>query len=182
MADQNGVGAVGIELAVGLIGDLERRQIDPAIQPQRAVRPESAPPAKSADPPRACGLQRSRLALATRPCCPPVQHRTRATKTDVRPGSLLPGLRVLAQAGRPRNEHTSGGVSKRLKIGRCRPPECQRFLCFRTRLTYQWRAACDGTGAASHELKPAERQECNTLARRRCAREIDRIDEQMHAC
>ena len=37
MADQNGVGALGIQFAVGLIGDLERREIDAAIEPQRLV-------------------------------------------------------------------------------------------------------------------------------------------------
>ena len=40
MEDQNGVGAVGIEFAIGLIGDLERREIDAAIEPQRLVRAE----------------------------------------------------------------------------------------------------------------------------------------------
>jgi len=38
MADQNGVGALGVELAIGLIGDLERRQIDAAIERQRLIR------------------------------------------------------------------------------------------------------------------------------------------------
>ncbi len=37
MADQDGVGAIGIELAIGLIGDLERREIDAAIELQRLV-------------------------------------------------------------------------------------------------------------------------------------------------
>ena len=37
MADQNGVGAVGVEFAIGLIGDLERREVDAAIKPQRLV-------------------------------------------------------------------------------------------------------------------------------------------------
>ena len=37
MTDQDGVGAIGIELAVGLIGDLERREIDAAIELQRLV-------------------------------------------------------------------------------------------------------------------------------------------------
>ena len=37
MADQNGVGAIGIEFAIGLIGDLERREIDAAIELQRLV-------------------------------------------------------------------------------------------------------------------------------------------------
>ena len=40
MADQNGVGAVGIELAIGLVGDLERRKIDAAIELQRLIRAE----------------------------------------------------------------------------------------------------------------------------------------------
>ena len=40
MADQDGVGAVGIEFAIGLIGDLERRQIDAAIELQRLVHAE----------------------------------------------------------------------------------------------------------------------------------------------
>jgi len=40
MADQNGVGTVGIELAIDLIGDLERRQIDAAIELQRLVHAE----------------------------------------------------------------------------------------------------------------------------------------------
>ena len=40
MADQDGVGAVGVELAVGLVGDLERREIDAAIELQRLVHAE----------------------------------------------------------------------------------------------------------------------------------------------
>ena len=40
MADQNGVGAIGIEVAIGLVGDLERREIDAAIELQRLVRAE----------------------------------------------------------------------------------------------------------------------------------------------
>ena len=37
VADQDGVRPVGIELAIGLIGDLERREVDAAIEPQRLV-------------------------------------------------------------------------------------------------------------------------------------------------
>ena len=37
MADQDGVGAIGVEFAIGLIGDLERREIDAAIEPQRLI-------------------------------------------------------------------------------------------------------------------------------------------------
>src|ERR1700722_4910707 len=37
MLDQDGVGALRIELAVGLIGDLERRKIDAAIEFQRLI-------------------------------------------------------------------------------------------------------------------------------------------------
>ena len=37
MADQNGVGTVGVEFAIGLVGDLERREIDAAIERQRLV-------------------------------------------------------------------------------------------------------------------------------------------------
>ena len=37
MADQDGVGALGVEFAVGLVGDLERFQIDAAIEQQRLV-------------------------------------------------------------------------------------------------------------------------------------------------
>ena len=37
MADQNRVGAVGVEFAIGLVGDLERRKIDAAIERQRLV-------------------------------------------------------------------------------------------------------------------------------------------------
>ena len=40
VADQNGVGAVGVQFAIGLIGDLERREIDAAIEPQRLVHAE----------------------------------------------------------------------------------------------------------------------------------------------
>ena len=40
MADQNGVGAVGVEFAIGLVGDLERREIDAAIERQRLVHAE----------------------------------------------------------------------------------------------------------------------------------------------
>ena len=40
MADQNGVGAVGVEFAIGLVGDLERGEIDAAIERQRLVRAE----------------------------------------------------------------------------------------------------------------------------------------------
>ena len=37
MADQNRVGAIGVELAIGLVGDLERGEIDAAVEPQRLV-------------------------------------------------------------------------------------------------------------------------------------------------
>ena len=40
MTDQNGIGALGVELAIGLVGDLERREIDAAIELQRLVDPE----------------------------------------------------------------------------------------------------------------------------------------------
>ena len=40
VADQDGVRALGIELAVGLIGDLKRRKIDAGIEPQRLVASE----------------------------------------------------------------------------------------------------------------------------------------------
>ncbi|MGY3470869.1 hypothetical protein ACVW0I_007740 [Bradyrhizobium sp. LM6.11] len=40
MAEQNSVGAIGIEHAIGLIGDLERAEIDTAIEPQRLLRAE----------------------------------------------------------------------------------------------------------------------------------------------
>ena len=40
VADQDGVGTIRVELAIGLIGDLERRQIDAAIEPQGLVRAE----------------------------------------------------------------------------------------------------------------------------------------------
>ena len=37
MADQDGVGAIGIQFAIGLIADLERRQVDAAIELQRLL-------------------------------------------------------------------------------------------------------------------------------------------------
>ena len=37
VADQDGVGAIGVQLAIGLIGDLERREIDAAIELQRLI-------------------------------------------------------------------------------------------------------------------------------------------------
>src|ERR1700737_879196 len=40
MADQNGVGTIGIEFAIGLVGDLEWRKIDAAIELQRLVHAE----------------------------------------------------------------------------------------------------------------------------------------------
>ena len=40
VADQNGVGAIGIEFAIGLVGDLERREIDAAIELQRLIHAE----------------------------------------------------------------------------------------------------------------------------------------------
>jgi hypothetical protein len=33
MADQHGVAAFGVEPAIGLVGDRERTEIDPAIEP-----------------------------------------------------------------------------------------------------------------------------------------------------
>ena len=41
VADQHRIAALGIERAVGLIGDLERREIDAGIEPQRLVEPET---------------------------------------------------------------------------------------------------------------------------------------------
>ncbi|MFK4491274.1 hypothetical protein ABIA45_006352 [Bradyrhizobium sp. USDA 336] len=40
MTDQHGVGAIGVELAIGLVGDLERGEIDAAIEPQRLLSAE----------------------------------------------------------------------------------------------------------------------------------------------
>jgi hypothetical protein len=37
MADQDGVGFAGIELAISLVSDLKRREIDAAIKPQRLI-------------------------------------------------------------------------------------------------------------------------------------------------
>ena len=37
MADQDRVGAIGVEFAIGLVGDLERREIDAAIELQRLI-------------------------------------------------------------------------------------------------------------------------------------------------
>ena len=53
MADQNGVGPVGIEFAIGLVGDLERREIDAAIELQRLIRAERRHQRTSDGPPRA---------------------------------------------------------------------------------------------------------------------------------
>ncbi len=43
MADQDGVGAIRIERAVGLIGDLKRREIDAAVERERLVGAEGRP-------------------------------------------------------------------------------------------------------------------------------------------
>ena len=40
MADQHGIGALGIERAVGLVGDLEWREFDAGIELERLVGPE----------------------------------------------------------------------------------------------------------------------------------------------
>ncbi len=40
MADQHRIGAVGVERAVGLVGDLERGERDPGIELERLLRPE----------------------------------------------------------------------------------------------------------------------------------------------
>ena len=41
VADQHRIAALGVERAVGLVGDLERREVDAGIEPQRLVRPEA---------------------------------------------------------------------------------------------------------------------------------------------
>ena len=38
VTDENGIAALGVERAVGLIGDLQRAEIDAGIQPQRIAR------------------------------------------------------------------------------------------------------------------------------------------------
>ena len=40
MADQDRVAALGVERAIGLVGDRERAEIDAAIEPQRLLAPE----------------------------------------------------------------------------------------------------------------------------------------------
>jgi hypothetical protein len=40
VADQHRIAARGVERAIGLIGNLERRQIDAGVEPQRLVEPE----------------------------------------------------------------------------------------------------------------------------------------------
>ena len=42
MADQHGVGLVGVQLAIGLVGDLERREADAAIELERRIVAELA--------------------------------------------------------------------------------------------------------------------------------------------
>jgi hypothetical protein len=54
MEDQNGVGALGVELAIGLLGDLERRKVHAAIEPQRLIGAEH-------------GDQRTRMVRLVRP-------------------------------------------------------------------------------------------------------------------
>ena len=41
MADEDRVAALRVERAVGLVGDLERREVDAGIEPQRTVHPET---------------------------------------------------------------------------------------------------------------------------------------------
>ena len=58
MADQHGIGALGIERAVGLVGDLERRELDAGIELERLVGPETRRVSDS------CGWSASRGASA----------------------------------------------------------------------------------------------------------------------
>ena len=44
MADQDGVGFGGIKLAIGLVGDLEWREVSAAIKPQRLIAGEHRDP------------------------------------------------------------------------------------------------------------------------------------------
>jgi hypothetical protein len=46
MTDENGVGFARIKLAISLVGDLEGRQIHPAIEPQRILRTEAGEAAR----------------------------------------------------------------------------------------------------------------------------------------
>ena len=41
MADQDGVAALGIECAVGLVGDLQWAEVDAGIEPQRIIQREA---------------------------------------------------------------------------------------------------------------------------------------------
>jgi hypothetical protein len=41
MADQDRVGTFGVQLAVGLVGNLKRREIDAGIEAQGLLRPEA---------------------------------------------------------------------------------------------------------------------------------------------
>ena len=41
MADQHRIAALGIERAVGLVGDLEWREVDAGVEPERLVRAEA---------------------------------------------------------------------------------------------------------------------------------------------
>ena len=41
VADQHRIAALGIERTVGLVGDLERCEVDAGIEPQRTVHPET---------------------------------------------------------------------------------------------------------------------------------------------
>ena len=71
VADQDRVAALGIERAVGLIGDLERRQIDAGVEAQAACRCRSAPPANADDPPQARGRQDQAQRYRPRPSSNP---------------------------------------------------------------------------------------------------------------
>ena len=89
MADQDGVAALGIEPAIGLVGDLERRQLDAGIELERLVGPEPHHERLA----RAVRLARAARLLAW---------------TEVRPRpfctSFTPGLGKAGPVGRDRNQ------------------------------------------------------------------------------
>ena len=113
VADQHRVAALGIERAVGLVGDLERRR---DRRRRRACSGLSAPKRTTSE----CGSSASRARSAGS-----------SATLDIGLDHLLNPARRTRHVNRRRSAELSASLAGRTGLDRPLPPICQCFLCFR---------------------------------------------------
>ena len=120
VADQHRIGALGIERAVGLVGDLERRELDAGVELERLVGAEIGD-----------GRVARSVRLARRALHAQSSDRPRPSLISAPGAARVPGKALIPVADRLASRRR--GLTVNLRY--C----CQRFLDFGPRPTYQCR-------------------------------------------